>query len=291
MNYDNNIQPHQKTNDFKIIPGGKGINASIILNNLGIKNKAIFLAGGIMGQKFEELVKQENIDYIKINSKVETRINVKANFKDTIEMNSSGQTINYKEIEKDINSTIDKMSNEDTLMIMGSLPPGVNFNNLEQIVKRAFNKKVKLVFDLSKDFLYKLVKYNPEIIKPNKKELEELFDCKIKSKDEAFKLANKLVELGSKRVIVSFDKSGSIYTDNKSNKFDIEGVTIDEVNGSGAGDSMIAAFAAGLIENTDIKETIKLASGAGTGTASVIGIATKDIILKYKKLITIKERK
>ncbi len=290
MDFPNEISNHQKTGDTKIIVGGKGINASIILKNLEVQNKAIYVAGGTMGIKFEELVKEKEIVGIKIDSKVDTRINVKANFTDTYELNAEGSKLDGEMVLKSVLEKVKQMTKEDTLFIMGSLPNGMTFKHLETIVQEAAKLKVKLVFDLSKKHLAKLVKYQPEVVKPNKKELEELFECVINTKEEAFTYAQKLIDNGAKRVLVSFDKSGSIYLD-KEHKRIIEGVTIKEVNGSGAGDSMIAAFMAGLHKELPINEVLQLASAAGTATASVIDIADAETIFKYKEQINIKESK
>ncbi|CAM9144091.1 1-phosphofructokinase family hexose kinase [Mycoplasma marinum] len=290
MNFQDEISNHQKTDSFELMPGGKGINASIILNNLGIENKTIFLAGGMIGKQLEVLVKSKGVGYIKVDSGVNTRINVKASFEDTYEMNVSGEPIKFEQVKSELFGILDTMDKQDTLLVMGSLPNGFTFKDLETIIQRAFNNEVKLVFDLSKDHLTKLTKYRPEVIKPNRKELEELFNCSIKTKEESFKYAEKLIKSGAKRVLVSFDKSGSIYIDENKNKRIINGVTIQEVNGSGAGDSMISAFVAGISQEFSVNEALKLASAAGTATASVAGIATKKEIMDYKNKILIKER-
>ena len=292
MGFDSKISKHQKTNNFKLLVGGKGINASIILNELGIKNKAIIITGGIIGKKLLSLMHERNLDFINIDSKIETRINNKSNFQGiTYEMNSSGNKVNNKLINLEILNLLKSSINiGDTLMIMGSYPPGYSFEDLEIIVKAFYDKGIKLVFDLSKNDLIKLSKYNPEVIKPNKKELSQIFKVDIKTKEEALFYAKKMHKMGAKRVLVSFDKSGSIYYDGKSFAF-IDGINIKEVNGSGSGDSMIAGFIAGLYKNLKLKEILKLASGAATATAASEEMATKEKINFYKEKINIKIKK
>lgn len=292
LGFEKKIGLHQKTNNSKLLAGGKGINASIMLRNLNVENKTIVVSGGLIGDKLNELLKKEKLEVIHIDTGVDTRINVKVSAEgDTNELNVEGSKINGKLVNEKLFELASKQFKEnDILMIMGSLPQGYSFAMLEALVKHVAKLKVKLVFDLSKDHLFKLVKYKPEVIKPNKKELSELFGVEIKSKEDALTYAAKLLEMGAKSVIVSFDKSGSIYKDATS-EAEIKGVKIQEVNGSGAGDSMIAAFVAGIVKNKNNIDKLKLASAAGTATAASEGIGSRKLVLSFVEKIDVKEKR
>ena len=291
MSFKEKIASHQSTFDAEYMLGGKGINASALLNNLEVANIAICTAGGHNGRKFIELAKYKNINIINISNKNEMRLNVKSNFASkTVEQNFVGKKIDKNDLNNKLIKTLDIITSKDIVMIMGSLPLGYGIKDLELVIKFIVSKQAKLIFDISNYKLVSLLKYHPEVIKPNIKELKAIFKKKIITKDEIRTYAYKLIDKGAKRVIVSNDKKGGYYFD-KDVSYVIKSPHLKEVNGSGAGDSMIAAFAYGMTKNYDLKEILALAGGAGSATATVKWIASKKEIMKYKKLTIIKEVK
>ncbi|MCR5835390.1 MAG: 1-phosphofructokinase [Lachnospiraceae bacterium] len=264
--------------------GGKGINVSIVLNELGIKSKALGFVAGFTGDAIERGITEMGIDTKFVHLKNgNSRINVKIKAGEETEINGQGPEIDKSELEQLFYKT-DRLEDGDTLILAGSIPGSLPSDVYEKILDRIKEKEVRVVVDARNDLLLNVLKYNPFLIKPNNYELEEIFGLKLTSKEEIVECANKLQNLGAKNVLVSMAGDGALLLDEKG-KIHQCGVCEGTVKNSvGAGDSMVAGFVAGLIEG-DYDYALKLGTACGGATAFSNGLGKRDDI--YRLLETL----
>lgn len=273
-----------RTNKELILPGGKGINVSIVLNNLEIETKAFGFCAGFTGVEFERLLSEMNVSssFIKVREGM-TRINVKIQEEKETEVNGLGPVISNNEIDL-LFEKLDSLSSSDILVLAGSIPSTLSKHIYKDIIKRLSEKNIKIVVDTTNELLLNILKYKPFLVKPNRVELGELFDITITSNDEAIKYARELRNMGAQNVLVSLGKDGAILVD-EYNKIHIsKAIGGKVVNSVGAGDSMVAGFLAGYLENKDYENAFKLGLCAGGASATSQYLATAVDIKKLMKV-------
>lgn len=261
----------------KIYFGGKGINVSIILNELGIKSEALGFVAGFTGEAIEKGMAEYGIktDFVHLD-KGFSRINVKIRSSIETELNGQGPKIPEKKIDE-LFKKFDKLQNGDTIVLAGSIPSSLPLDIYEKILKYLQNKKVKTVVDATGDLLMNVLKYKPFLIKPNNFELSEIFGVTLKTTKDISEYAVKLKEMGAVNVLVSMAGDGALLVD-EDGKIHVCGVCKGNVKNSvGAGDSMVAGFIAGC-ENGSYEYALKLGTAAGGATAFSDGLAQKDLI-------------
>ena len=266
--------------------GGKGINASILLNNLKNKNLALFFTSGNVGEMIKTKCQEEDIHYLNFNSGFESRINVKVNtLKNNFEINQKSNQLNKKEFKSFLNYLKNNLTKDDYLLIMGSYD---SFGNLEKLVKIASKAKSKIILDIASNDLLKIIKsYSIFFIKPNQEEFEEILNLKNLNKKQIIIEAKKILDKTKLiNIAVSQGSKGSIFV-NKENIFEFNLPKTKIVNPVGAGDSFVAGFLSHYIQTSDYKKSFYFANACGIATAKTIGIAKKEKILKIYKSIKI----
>ena len=274
-----------RTSYEEIYAGGKGINVSIVLNNLNVENIALGFIAGFTGEEIQNRLKQMGCktDFIKLNSGM-SRINVKLKSKEESEINGQGPDINNDDLDK-LYKKLDLLKEGDMLILAGSVPSTLPENIYEIIMERLLDKGIKIIVDATKDLLLNVLKYKPFLIKPNHHELGELFNVKIKNDDEIILYAKKLKEMGARNVLVSMAGDGAIFIteDNRVIKSDVPKGKL--VNSVGAGDSMVGGFIAGYINEGNLEEAFKMGVATGSASAFSEGLATKDKVNELLKEI------
>ena len=257
--------------------GGKGINVSCILRELGFDSTALGFIAGFTGKALSDGLVNMGIvsDFITAESGM-TRINVKMKSDEETEINGTGPLISGENFEE-LKNRIRKLTSGDTLVLSGSIPSCMASDTYEKIIE-CLNEDVRLVVDAEKDLLLKVLKYRPFLIKPNNLELGAMFNTKIKDEEEIVFYAKKLQEQGARNVLVSMAKDGAILLDEngKVSRMGVAKGTV--VNSVGAGDSMVAGFLAGYLETGDYEYALKLGTACGGATAFHSGLATKEEI-------------
>ena len=257
--------------------GGKGINVSCILRELGFDSTALGFIAGFTGKALSDGLVNIGIvsDFITAESGM-TRINVKMKSDEETEINGTGPLISGENFEE-LKNRIRKLTSGDTLVLSGSIPSCMASDTYEKIIE-CLNEDVRLVVDAEKDLLLKVLKYRPFLIKPNNLELGAMFNTKIKDEEEIVFYAKKLQEQGARNVLVSMAKDGAILLDEngKVSRMGVAKGTV--VNSVGAGDSMVAGFLAGYLETGDYEYALKLGTACGGATAFHSGLATKEEI-------------
>lgn len=275
-----------RTQDEYIVPGGKGLNVSIILSRLGLKSTAFGFTAGFSGEELKRLLAKHDIicDFTDIYEGF-TRINVKLVTDTVTEYNGSGVKINDSDFSK-LCEKIKNISPKDTLILSGSIPKGVRRDAYSVLAKCA-PRETRVIIDAASDALTSALSVNPFLIKPNADELAEIFGCEITDTDTVFKYAAELRKKGAKNVLVSLGKDGAVLLSENGNKYRAEVPFGTAVNTVGAGDSMLAAFCAAYISGKDYGECLRLAVAAGSATAYSVWLAEKSDILNLCKAIAV----
>lgn len=267
-----------RTDGEEIYYGGKGINVSVILTQLGIPNTALGFLGGFTGKKLEEMLKNDNVscdfNYLKNG---DTRINVKIKADKEIDLNACGPEITKEDMQSFLRK-LDGIKSGDYLILAGSIPNTLPDDIYEQILERVGDRNINCVVDATGDLLKNVLKYKPFLIKPNHHELGDLFSVQIKSDDDIVKYSKKLQEMGAKNVLVSMAKDGAMLTDGNGNVHKIGNAKGKLINSVGCGDSMVAGFTAGYIKTADYSYALRLGSACGNATAFSEKLATREEI-------------
>ena len=268
----------------QILPGGKGINVSIVLKNLGYDNTALGFLSGFTGETIEAMLKNCdcNTDFIKLSDGM-SRINVKIKGKAETEINGMGPDITQNDIAK-LYEKLDNLVAGDILVLAGSIPNTISDSIYMNIMEYLQNRNIKIVVDATNDLLLNVLKYKPFLVKPNNHELEEIFDVEIKSKDEALIYARKIKEMGAQNVLVSMAADGALLIDENDIVYKSEAPKGMLVNSVGAGDSMVAGFIAGYLENNSYEYALKMGVAAGSASAFSKYLATKKEVLRLLEL-------
>ena len=266
-----------RTESEEIYFGGKGLNVSIILNELGIKSEALGFVAGFTGEAIENGMAKDGIktDFIHLDNGF-SRINVKIRSSFETEINGQGPEISEENIEE-LFKKLNKIQDGDTIVLAGSIPASLPSDIYERILEYLKNKKIRAIVDATGDLLMNVLKYKPFLIKPNNFELEEIFGVELKTAEDVSEYALKLKEMGAVNVLVSMAGDGAILAD-ENGKIHACGVCSGTVKNSvGAGDSMVAGFIAGC-EKESYEYALKLGTAAGGATAFSDGLAKKDLI-------------
>lgn len=265
-----------RTSEEVIFPGGKGINVSMVLKNLGFENTALGFLAGFTGDKLKSLVEEKGIhaEFIPVEQGM-TRINVKLRSEQETEINGQGPAIGEQDIHK-LYERLDLLQDGDILVMAGSIPDVMPGTMYMDIMKYLQKKRLKIVVDATKDLLVNVLRYHPFLIKPNNHELGEIFGVSIREKADVIIYAKKLREQGARNVLVSMAGDGAVLVAEDGTVYQAEAPKGKVVNSVGAGDSMVAGFLAGYLEQENYGNAFQM--GVCTGSASAFSeeLATKE---------------
>lgn len=269
-----------RTEKEEIYPGGKGINVSIVLNNLGIENSALGYIAGFTGDEIERRVRALgcNTDFIKLGEG-SSRINVKLKSREESEVNGKGPVINELDLKK-LYEKLQKVKNGDVVVLAGSIPSTLPKNIYENIMESLSGKGVKFIVDATGELLLNVVKHKPFLIKPNHHELGELFNVEITTEEEIVRYAYKLKDMGAINVLISRAGDGAILITEDNNVLKSKAPKGKVISSVGAGDSMVAGFIAGYIKNNNLDEAFKMAVTTGSASAFSEGLAVEEKVME-----------
>ena len=267
-----------KTKFEEILPGGKGINVSIVLSNLGHESTALGFMAGFTGEEIEHKLESygAKTDFIHVKKGL-SRINVKMKSDEETEINGMGPMITDEDVAK-LFEKLDTLKEGDVLVLSGSIPKCISPRIYEEILERLQNKGILFVVDATGQLLVNVLAYHPFLIKPNNHEIEEIFDVKLETEEDLVVYANKLQVMGARNVLISLAGDGSLLVDENGHTHRL-GVCKGTVKNSvGAGDSMVAGFVAGYLNNGDYDEALALGTACGGATAFSYSLAKRDFI-------------
>lgn len=268
-----------RTTEEVIFPGGKGINVSMVLKNLGFENTALGFLAGFTGDKLKSLVEEKGIhaEFISVKEGM-SRINVKLRSEQETEINGQGPAIVETDIQK-LYERLEQLKDGDILVMAGSIPDVMPGTMYMDIMKHLRDKKLKIVVDATKDLLVNVLEYHPFLIKPNNHELGEIFGVTIQEKEDVVAYAKKLQEKGARNVLISMAGDGAVLVAEDGTVYRSGAPKGKVVNSVGAGDSMVAGFLAGYLEHGSYEKAFRM--GVCTGSASAFSeqLATKEEVL------------
>ncbi|MBQ7479611.1 MAG: 1-phosphofructokinase [Selenomonadaceae bacterium] len=275
-----------RVNYEQVLGGGKGINVSIVLANMGIKSTALGFIAGFTGEEIKRQLITQNVDFDFVQlPEGFTRINVKVKADVETEINGQGPNISEAK-QQELFEQLDKLQEGDTLVLAGSIPNTLPDDMYERVMERLQGKGIRIIVDATKKLLMNVLKYNPFLIKPNNHELGEMFGVTLKTDEEIIAHAKKLQEQGAQNVLISMAGDGAILltADGKSYKSPAPKGKL--VNSVGAGDSMVAGFITGYTEsNGDFEQAFYMGVATGSASAFSENLATRPEVEALLKTI------
>lgn len=275
-----------RTSSELLLPGGKGINVSTILTNLGIESTALGFVAGFTGDEIIRKVEEIGVrsDFIRIEDGI-SRINVKLKSIDGTEINGMGPDISQEKTEE-LMKKLDVLIPGDVLVLAGSIPVSMPDDIYSRILERLEGKGVTFVVDATGELLLNVLKYHPFLIKPNNHELGDIFGVKLKTREEVVPYGRKLQEMGAKNVLISMAGEGAVLVAEDGSVYETPAPKGVLVNAVGSGDSMVAGFTAGWMEKKDYRHAFYMGVASGSASAFSEYLATKDEIMElYKRVI------
>lgn len=259
-----------------IMAGGKGINVSIVLKNLGHDSRALGFVAGFTGNEIARRLDALGVtcDFIRVEEGM-SRINVKISSPEETEINGIGPAIEQHHIDA-LYTRLDALGADDTLIISGSVPSMLPGDIYERIMARLEGRGVRVVVDATRDLLMNVLPYHPFLIKPNNHELGEIFGVELAAREEVVPYARKLQERGARNVLVSMAGEGAVLVAEDGTACMRPSPRGTVVNSVGAGDSMVAGFIAGYEETGDVAQAFKMGLCTGSASAFHMGLATRD---------------
>ena len=260
----------------RLYAGGKGINVSFVLKNLGFESTALGFSAGFTGEEIKKQIQERGITENLITVlNGQSRINITLRGQQETEINGMGPDIEKEHIQQ-LLKKLSVLSPGDYLILAGSVPMKINDTIYYDILKTLDKKGIKAVVDTTGDLLLNVLKYHPFLIKPNIHELSELFSTEIKTKEDVVQYGLKLQDMGAQNVIVSMAGDGAVFIGENGEIYKSEAPKGVVKNSVGAGDSMVAGFLAGFCETKDFAKAFKMGVCTGSASAFSEDLATKE---------------
>ena len=265
-----------RTTSEEIQFGGKGINVSVLLKNIGVQNCALGFVAGFTGKALENQLQTMGVDtdFIHLPEGM-TRINVKLKADCESEINAQGPKIGFEQLEM-LFERLERLEEGDVLVLAGSIPRSLPSDIYENILERMEGKQILAAVDATKELLCNVLKYHPFLIKPNHIELGEIFGVQLHTEEQIREYAGRLQQMAGDGAIL-LDETGGFHRINAP-----KGTVKNSV---GAGDSMVAGFLAGYLQSKDYRTALKMGTAAGSATAFSDQLATgEEVLALYQTL-------
>lgn len=275
-----------RTTSELMLPGGKGLNVSMVLGNLGIKNTALGFTAGFTGEEIIRRIKTMGVksDFISISEGI-SRINLKLKSIDGTEINGCGPKISSQAV-WELMEKLNTLKEGDILVLAGSIPSSMPDDIYSRIMQNLQQKGILTVVDATKDLLVNVLKYHPFLVKPNHHELAEIFGATFHSREEIIQYAKKLQEMGARNVLVSMAGDGAVFSGEDGTVCDTPAPKGTLRNGVGAGDSMVAGFLYGWLKKRDYRHAFYMGVSAGSASAFSDFLATKQEVEEvYRQMV------
>lgn len=270
----------------RLLPGGKGLNVSTVLNNLGIDNIALGFIAGFTGEeikrRFEALGGRS--DFIELREGA-SRINVKIKSAAETEINAAGPVIDSGAVSQ-LMEKLSRLRDGDILILAGSIPASLSGSLYSDIMKMLSDRNILITVDAEKELLLNALPYRPFLVKPNHYELGEIFGVTLNTREEVVPYARRLQEKGAKNVLVSMAGEGAVLAAETGLVLMNQAPRGTVRNSVGAGDSMVAGFIAGWCEKRDYAHAFKLGLSSGSASAFSDFLATKTEIEQVYRSFT-----
>lgn len=275
-----------RTTKELLYPGGKGVNVSLVLQNLGMESTALGFVAGFTGTEIEQNLKEWgcHTDFIRVKEGI-SRINMKLRSNEETEVNGQGPKIEKEDLDA-LYAQLERLNKDDVLVLAGSIPNTLPATVYEDIMAKLQEKDIKIVVDATGQLLVNVLKYKPFLIKPNNHELAEIFKVTLNSEEDIVTYAKKLQEMGARNVLISRAGDGAILLTEDGMVLKSPAPKGKVVNSVGAGDSMVAGFVSGYLKSGDYKTAFYTGISAGSASAFSERLATQEEVdAIYKQLV------
>ncbi len=279
-----------RTQEAKYVVGGKGINISILLNNIGKKTKALGFVAGFTGYFIKSELDKLGIENDFVETLGTTRINMKLTTDTETEINGQSSAVNSENI-TEFFAKLDVLTTEDVVFLSGNVIAGMGLEDFKKIAEKVATKGATLVVDSNKDLVLDTLQYKPFVVKPNEFELGEMFGITLNGLEEILVYARKLQERGAQNVLVSRGAKGAVLLTENGEVLEVNVAEGKIVSTVAAGDSMLVMFVAKYNETKDYAEALKYASAAGGATSFSVGVGSKELIEELLPQIKVKKLK
>lgn len=269
-----------RTKEETLVCGGKGINVSTLLANLGYESTALGFVAGFTGEEIVRRCQKAGFhsDFIRVKEGM-SRINVKMKSDEETEINGMGPHITEKNVAL-LFEQLDLLKAGDVLVLSGSIPSSISSTIYKEIMERLSGRGIQIVVDAERQLLMEVLPLHPFLIKPNNHELEAMTGRSLNTKEEILEAAKELQQKGARNVLVSMAGDGALLLTENGEIYE-EGVCRGTVlNSVGAGDSMVAGFLAGYLKTEDYEYALKLGTASGGATAFSYGIGSREKIME-----------
>lgn len=275
-----------RTSSEMMLPGGKGINVSTILKNLGLENTALGYVAGFTGVEIERRLHEMGVrtGFITLREGM-SRINFKLSSIEGTEINGRGPVIQAADIER-LMEQLSSLKDGDVLFLSGSIPSSMPDDIYRDIMERLQDREIQIIVDATGELLLKVLPYHPVLIKPNHHELGEIFGAELTPGPGVVPYARKLQEMGVRNVLISMAGHGAILVAEDGTVYQAPAPSGQLKNGVGAGDSMVAGFMAGWLEKQDYRHAFRMGVAAGSASAFSENLATAEEIADVLKQVT-----
>lgn len=266
-----------RTTAERLAVGGKGLNVSLALRELGEETFAYGFIAGFTGKAIDEKVTELGLNHEFIKVDGQSRINVKIKSTNETDINGSGAAVGAKDIAKLVRRLKARLATDDWLIVCGSVPAPLGETTYAELFKKLRNiHGVNLVVDACGKLLTETLKYKPFLIKPNIYEMCEIFSLNsIPDIEGVFGCARKLQEWGARNVIVSMGSQGAAMVTETNKNMYVRAARGQLVNSVGAGDSMIAGFVHEYLHSGNYFSALNFATAAGSACAFTKNLANK----------------
>ncbi len=272
-----------------IFPGGKGLNVSMVLKNLGMESTALGFVAGFTGREIVRRIEEMGLrSRLILLQQGISRINFKLKSVEGTEINGMGPEITEQELGQ-LMRQLDGLQSGDVLFLSGSVPGSLPTDIYAGIMQLLKGRGIRIAVDAAGELLMKVVLCHPVLIKPNHHELGEIYGVELRTREEAVPYAKALREAGAENVLVSMAGEGAVLAAADGHIYAAPAPCGKLVNSVGAGDSMVAGFMAGLLEGGDCREAFKLGLAAGSASAFSENLATGEEIREVQKRVSIYE--
>jgi 1-phosphofructokinase len=275
--------------------GGKGINVSKTIHELGGTSLATGFIAGNAGKIIRNVMEEWQIenDFIEVSGETRTNTKVFESSGELTELNEPGPVVE----EKDIKALLEKLlgyAGEDTLFVLaGSVPQGVSKDIYREITNLVHQKGAKVLLDADGELFTNALDAAPDIIKPNRAELEQYAGMDyIASEQELLSVAQKLMEKGIGTVAVSMGKSGAMFLQ-EGYQVKCPGLKVKAHSTVGAGDAMVAALSYSWSQGMPMEETVKMCMAVSAGAVTTIGTKppAKEVVSSLIEQVIIEKMK
>lgn len=265
-----------RTSKELMFPGGKGINVSLVLKNLGHDSTALGFMAGFTGKEIERLLddRQVHSDFIPVAEGI-SRINVKLRSDEESEINGMGPGIGQAEIDK-LYGKLDALKDGDILVLAGSIPSVMPETMYKDIMERLKGRGIRIVVDATKDLLHMVLPLHPFLVKPNNHELGEIYGVTLTTKEEVMPYAKRMQSEGAVNVLISMAGDGALLVAEDGKVYESLPPKGKVKNSVGAGDSMVAGFIAGYLKSSSYEEAFYTGLCTGSASAFSDNLATRE---------------